>query len=659
MKEKVGLYRPLIYLLMILCAGLVIATFFVDIRLFYVELAVVLVAFIFIIVRIVGIQKDLHLYLQQLGNTLTTAQKSSLVEFPIPVMVSMQGNEIAWYNNIFRDKVAKGKDMIGIAVTDIIKDPENPKLRTDDGAYLNYDGRSYRVFRCEAEEDGHVISMYYFVDQTTLISIAKEYELTRPSVMLIVIDNYEELLQNAKDSEKVQVISEIERAIENFIGDTAGLLRKLEKDKFVAVVEERYMRRIIDSKFDILDKVRSIVAGDRMPATLSIGIGRDGDSLSEAENMAKQALDMALGRGGDQAALKTQKGFEFYGGVSKGIEKRTKVKTRIVASALSELIENSDSVVLMGHQFSDLDCVGAAIGLCRVIRNMGKTAVVAIHREKSLATPLVDRMIEKGSGDMFAEPEKIMETVTKKTLLIIVDTHIQHFLESQELYQACKSVVVIDHHRKMVGHIDNAVIFYHEPYSSSASEMVSELVQYLGDQNAIGKLEAEALLAGIMLDTKNFVMKTGVRTFEAAAYLRRLGADTVEVRKLFSDSMEAYQKKARVVAGAEVYCGCAIACISGPYDEDMRIVAPQAADELLGINDVVASFVAYETDKGISFSARSMGAMNVQLVMERLGGGGHLTMAGAQINTTSMEDARQMLLEAIDAYFAAQQQSSN
>ncbi|MBC8570069.1 DHH family phosphoesterase [Zongyangia hominis] len=653
MKEKMGLYRPLLYVLMGLCAAMVIATFFVNIRLFYVELAVVVVAFIFIAVRVIGIQKDIHLYLQQLGHTLTTAQKSSLVEFPVPVMVSMQGNEIAWYNNVFRDKVAKGKDMIGLAVTDVVKDPDNPKLSTDDGVYLNVDGRSYRVFRSQSEEDGHKLNMYYFVDQTTLINIAKEYELTRPSVLLIVIDNYEELLQNAKDSEKVQVISEIERAIENFVGDTAGLLRKLEKDKFVAVVEERYMRRIIDSKFDILDKVRSIVAGDRMPATLSIGIGRDGASLSEAENMAKQALDMALGRGGDQAAVKTQKGFEFYGGVSKGIEKRTKVKTRIVASALSELIENSDNVIIMGHQFSDLDCVGASIGLCRVVRNMGKHAVVAIQRSKSLAAPLVERMIEKGSGDMFAEPMTLLPNVTRKTLLIVVDTHIQHFLESRELYAACKSVVVIDHHRKMVDHIDNAVIFYHEPYSSSASEMVAELIQYLGDQNGIGRLEAEALLSGIMLDTKNFVMKTGVRTFEAAAYLKRLGADTVEVRKLFSDSMEAYQKKSRVVAGAEIYRNCAIACIGGTYDEDMRIVAPQAADELLGINDVIASFVAYETDKGISFSARSMGGMNVQLVMERLGGGGHLTMAGAQINATSMEDARQMLLEAIDAYFTS------
>ncbi|MCI8501189.1 MAG: DHH family phosphoesterase, partial [Oscillospiraceae bacterium] len=354
--------------------------------------------------------------------------------------------------------------------------------------------------------------------------------------------------------------------------------------------------------------------------------------------------------GGDQAVVKTVNGYDFYGGISKGIEKHTRVKSRIIATALLELVETSENVIVMGHRASDLDCVGSAVALAQAIRRLGKPAIVAIDRKSSLASSLITKVSENGAENLFVHPDVAKDYVSRRTLLIIVDTHNPLFVESNELYKLCKNVVVIDHHRKMVNYIDNAVIFHHEPFASSTSEMVSELLQYFGDRCRPTREDAEALLSGIMLDTRNFAIRTGVRTFEAAAYLRRIGADTVAVRKLFSSTMDDYQRRSSLVQNAEIYRNCAIA-VSSQNFEDIRIVAPQAADELLGINEVAASFVIYNTGGGISLSARSMGELNVQVVMEYLGGGGHHTMAGAQLKDVTAEEAKEKLLAAIDHYY--------
>ncbi len=396
--------------------------------------------------------------------------------------------------------------------------------------------------------------------------------------------------------------------------------------------------------------MRAIEVSDNLPVTLSIGVGRDAASFELAESMARQALDMSLGRGGDQAAVRTKNGYDFFGGVAKGVEKRTKVKTRIVATALSELVESSSNVLIMGHQFADLDCLGAGLGFT-ARSQLGKNTRIVLHETKNLVGHLVQKLRAQGYEDAFVSPDSALSLIGKDTLLIIVDTHVPYFLESTEVYNRCKSVVVVDHHRKMVDHISNAVIFYHEPYASSTSEMVTELVQYLGENCRLGKLEAEALLAGVMLDTKSFVIKTGVRTFEAAAYLRRLGADTVEVRRLFASSMEEYQKRSKIVSSAEIYKGCAVAVSADEAEnDDIKLLAPQAADDLLNIDEVTASFVLYLYDGAVNISARSMGKMNVQLIMEAMGGGGHLTMAGAQIKTTDIDAVRQQLLGVVEQY---------
>ncbi len=385
--------------------------------------------------------------------------------------------------------------------------------------------------------------------------------------------------------------------------------------------------------------------------TLSIGIGRGEKTLAQSEASARQALDMALGRGGDQAAVKTGTLYEFYGGVSKGVEKRTKVKSRMVANALSELIANADKVLIMGHKFGDLDCVGASVGMATAVRSEGKKAFIVVDQEKNLSKALIDMVIsDEANRNLFIDPDEALFTITPHTLLIVCDTHTRNLVESQQVYERCKTVVVIDHHRKMVNHIDNAVIFYHEPYASSASEMVTELIQYMGEKCEITPVVAQALLAGIMLDTRSFAMRTGVRTFEAAAYLRRSGADTVVVRKMFSNSMDSYQRKSRIVANAQIYRNCAVAQ-SDFSSEDMRVIAPQAADELLSIDGVDASFVIYENGGVIYISARSMGIINVQLIMEKMGGGGHQTMAATQLKDVEMEKAKQILFESIDDYY--------
>lgn len=411
------------------------------------------------------------------------------------------------------------------------------------------------------------------------------------------------------------------------------------------------MKSIVEERFTILDTVRKINANDKMPATLSIGVGRDAQSLLQAEKFASQALDMALGRGGDQAAVKNKNGYEFYGGVSKGIEKRTKVKTRIVAAALSELLDSCSNVLIMGHRFADLDCLGAAVGLYYPIQQMGKPVKIILNSRANMVKQLHSRLLSQGFETAFIEPEVATDYVSDDTLLIIVDVHTPHFIEAPEVYKKCKNVVVIDHHRKMVDYIDNAVIFHHEPYASSASEMVAELVQYFGDKYKPNSTAAEALLAGMMLDTKNFIQRTGVRTFEAAAYLRKMGADTVEVKRLFATSMNAYQERCKVVSSATIYRHCAI-CQVQERIEEIKMVSAQAADELLSIEDVDASFVFYyESEQVVAYSARSMGKINVQIIMEKLGGGGHLTMAGAQTKGINLEEGKERLLRAIDEYY--------
>lgn len=647
--KKMWQMKACLIVLLLICGGLTAASFFSGNEWMWAFAGAFVVMLIVTIIRFRFIRRDSFRLLGEIAKRLDTSDREVLNRFPLPVLVVGEKREILWYSESFRAHVLGDYDLYGSSLDEISRTPVE-SFYLPNGVDLSYGGKHYTAFGFHSEAHKLPVDILYFVDNTMLKNIAQEYRLSRPCVMILVIDNYDELVQNAKESEKSQILGEIDGVIEQYFSETNGFVKRLSHDRYLAMVEKRHLDKIVETRFALLDRTRKIIANERVPATLSIGVGCEGKDMSENEAAARQSLDMALGRGGDQAVIKTVNGYDFYGGISKGIEKHTRVKSRIIATALLELVETSENVIVMGHHASDLDCVGSAVALAQAIRRLGKPAIIAIDRESSLASSLISKVSENGNDNLFIHPSVAKDYVTRRTLLIVVDTHNPLFVESNELYKMCKNVVVIDHHRKMVNHIDNAVVFHHEPFASSTSEMVTELIQYFGDRCRPTRDDAEALLSGIMLDTRNFAIRTGVRTFEAAAYLRRVGADTVAVRKLFSSTMDDYQRRSSLVQNAEIYRNCAIA-ISSQNFEDIRIVAPQAADELLGINEVDASFVIYNTGSDISLSARSMGDLNVQVVMEYLGGGGHHTMAGAQLKGVTAGEAKEKLLEAIDHYY--------
>ncbi len=584
-------------------------------------------------------------YATMMDRDIVAISRQAFYDYPEPIIIVDGDEKVIWYNASFEANIFDEDRAYGIPLSELVGN-NTSKVFALSGAIVKILDRYYRV--TARRSDVFDLSVISFVDETDHIMLEDEFKKSHKTVLLMTVDNYDEVLQNSKESGKAHVQVQIERMFERFIENTNGVIHKISNDRFYAIIEDRHLGPIIERRFDILDEARSISIGERSNVTLSIGVGRGAKTLAESESFAKQALDMCLGRGGDQAAVKTENGFEFFGGISKAVEKSTKVKSRIIARALKELAESSDSIFIMGHRLADFDAVGSAVGLCGAFRSMGKNAYVVVDKEKNLSKVLINYISLNCGNDYFKALDEALFEINDRTLLIVVDTHNPEIVDSKELYEAARQVVVIDHHRKMVNHIDNAVVFFHEPFASSTCEMATELIQYFGSDCKLSISEAEALLAGIMLDTKNFVMRSNARTFEAAAYLKKLGADTVVVKGFFSDSLETYREKSVLIQSARIFHGCAIATTSSTAPE-LRLAAPQAADELLGISGVKASFVIYRMDGMCYVSARSMGAFNVQLIMETIGGGGHQTMAGAQLEL-SLDEAEEKVKDAIEDF---------
>ncbi|MBR2405528.1 MAG: DHH family phosphoesterase [Clostridia bacterium] len=638
-------------MLVVVCAALVLAlvpVFFLDRTAFYVQAALTAAVIAAVVWHAVHLQRRMRRYVSGVADALDQDNRQSLENTPVPVVLVSELGEIVWYNKLFRSEVLNEEEAYGTAVSVLFEGLPLDRLGRQCLPCVVRGENTYTVYTAKLRRRDEAAYVLYFTDITELTQIATEYTNSRPVVLSLYIDNGEEITQDLRDSERAQLISRVETLLEDWIAASAGIFRKCGGDRFLALVEARALTGMLESRFDVLDRVRAIRTANGTSLTLSVGVGL-GDTLTEAEAQSRQSLDMALGRGGDQAVVKTTNGFEFYGGLSKSVEKRTKVRTRVMAAALQDMIQSSENVLLMGHRYSDLDCLGSCAALTEICRSLGKPAYTVYDPKTTLASVLVQRYADRKREELFIDAEEAQPLLTDRTLLIITDTHQAERVEIPELYCRAKTVVVIDHHRKMVGHINNAAMFYHEPYSSSASEMVAELVQYMPEAK-LTRTDAEALLAGIMLDTRSFVMKAGVRTFEAAAYLRRIGADTVEVKQLFSETMETYRQKAEIVASAERYnTVAAIACAEEAQGTQLRIAAAQAADELLCVKGVEASFVLFPDGNGFSVSARSYGAVNVQLVMEAVGGGGHQTMAGAYLKTDSKKEAIKLLHQAIDS----------
>lgn len=567
--------------------------------------------------------------------------------FPLPVVIFDNTDKILWYNQLFSSAFLENGNFIDDDIKNITVDGIDV-IREKESIECEFNGKKYTAYTSTIEYKDETAYILYFVDDTDLKNIKVKYENTRPVFILMNLDSVEDVIGDLRESQQSDILGEVEQMIESWYEQFDCISRKINSSRFILVTDSESLNKMKEEKFSILSKVRSYTYNDKVVGiTMSVGVGT-GESLSECEAVARKSLDMAMGRGGDQVAIKNQNNeYEYFGGVAKGVEKRTKVRTRMVASAIGDKIKNSTNVLIMGHKNADLDALGASVGMAMICKALNKDAKIVMSSETTLAMSLAKHLIANGYDDLIIEPENTDEYLNPGTLLVIVDTHRKVVLESIELFDLAQNVIVIDHHRKASDYITKADIFYHEPNASSASEMVTELIQYVTFDVKISKVCAEALLSGIALDTKNFIMRTGVRTFEAAAFLRSLGADTITVKQLFANSMDTQKAKSETVKAAAMYNSCAISVID--FDvADIRIVAGQAADELLSIDGVRASFVLFRTQDTINISARSYGEVNVQVIMEELSGGGHQTMAAAQLQNETFDNAIGMLKAAID-----------
>lgn len=608
--------------------------------------------------------KELEEYIESMTSSLQTASTGTLTNFPLPVMIFRPDTaEILWANSHFIAASGSKRHLKEDRITALSSNFSPAWLldgQTEAPAPVEMNGRRYRVygtlFRPE-RQPGRIMATTYWVDITDLAERYDEFLGSRAVCAIILLDNYDEFFKNMDEKEKSALLSSIYDKIDKWAKEGSGILCKLDRDKYLYIFEERYIAKFAADKFSLLDSVRESTTFGGLHATLSIGIGREGDSFEENYRFASMAIEMALSRGGDQAVIKSKSNYEFYGGHSTEMEKRTKVKSRVMANAFGELISDASTVFVMGHRFADLDTVGAAAGVFCIARKRGKKAYIVIDTEKTAAGNLIERLKELPDyEDAFISAQDALLMADSKSLLVVVDTSRPEQVESESLLLSLNHLAVIDHHRRAATFIENATLNFHEPYASSASELVVEMMQYLVDQSDILRVEAEALLAGIVLDTKSFAIRTGSRTFDAAAYLRRAGADTIEVKRLFQQDFDTTLERFALIQNARIYRnGIAIASSLKP---EKRIIIAQTADELLNIEGVEASFVVSPDGENVNISARSIGTINVQLILEKLGGGGNQSTAGGQIKKSTVPEVLTRLKTAIDDYLASSGQAS-
>ena len=507
-----------------------------------------------------------------------------------------------------------------------------------------------REMRSSLEAEASSVTAIYLIDETQTIKYKQQINDQKLVAGLIYLDNYDEALESVEEVRRSLLTALIDRKITKYISGLEGIVKKLEKDKYFFVIKQQYMTKMQEEHFTILEDVKTVNIGNEMAVTLSIGIGMNGETYGQNYEYARASIDMALGRGGDQAVVKDADKILYYGGKAQQMEKATRVKARVKAHALRELMENKDRLLIMGHRLADIDSFGAAVGIYRIAVSMNKKAHIVLNEVTSSVRPMMDRFIDSGEypEDMFLKGPEAAGLTDAGTMLVVVDVNRPSITDEPSLLQLVKTIVVLDHHRTSSEIIDNAVLSYVEPYASSTCEMVAEVVQYIADGIKVRPPEADAMYAGIVIDTQNFNNQTGVRTFEAAAFLRRSGADITRVRKLFREDMRDYQAKAEAVRAAEVYMDAfAISTCPSEGIESPTIVGAQAANELLEIRGIKASIVLTDYNGTIYFSARSIDEVNVQVMMEKLGGGGHRTIAGAQMKDVTVEEAKARLKEVI------------
>ncbi len=608
--------------------------------------------------------------IQDLSLSIDTVAKTSLINSPFPLLVLQKDGNIIWKNKKFSTVFANIDIMT--YVEDLIQEnEENLKVNKEKNEksvneiIKNVDiiEKTYKIVikyvtYKDKSKNNKKSYMYIlnFIDETENQKLTQEYKDSKSCICLLMIDNYEETVKRFDSDEKPQMIAEIDKCIIDWADETNGVLIKSDRDKYVYLFEQRYLEKIKEDKFSILDKIKEVQTDESFKFTLSIAVSNEGATDKDKYKSAQSAMDIVLGRGGDQAVIRENDIYKFYGGRTEEVEKRTKVKARIMAHALENLIRESKKVMIMGHKKPDIDALGSAIGIYRLAKSLGKNAYIVNEEVTDSIIAFKEELeLDEEYEDLFINKEVALENVDTETLLVIVDTHKKNFVEVPELLDGADEIVVIDHHRKSTDFIENATLTFQEVYASSAAELVTELLQHAETEVELKTVEAEGLYAGIMMDTKNFIFKTGVRTFEAAAYLRKCGVDIIKVKKWFQSNFESFNKIADIVKNADIV-NSTIAIATYEFDEqNSNLICAKAADELLTISTITASFVLGISDDKIFISGRSIGDINVQMILEKLGGGGHITLAGAQIKGTTLEEAKEMLMAKINEYFEEQE----
>ena len=603
-------------------------------------------------------QKKILQYIDSITGSVDTASKSTLINSPLPIMVFRPDTgEVIWSNEDFLQLAGVREHLFEMKVDDAV--PHFPtswllegKSRCPDRVEMN--GRRFQVYgslqRAKGRSAQGLVATTYWVDVTESDSLRERYSATRPVMALIQVDNYDDLMKACPDTQRSAILAQIDEKLGQWT-EGVGVLVKTQRDHYLFLFEEEHFEHFAAEKFAVLDSIRAVKVAEGLNPTLSIGVGKDADSIAELYKGANLSLEMALSRGGDQAVVRTRQDFSFYGGRTKTAEKRTKVKSRVMANALGELMEDAKQIYIMGHSYADMDALGAAAGLMCIARKRRRKAQIIIDQDNNAAQLVLAqlRKLPEYAG-AFVDKQEAFLRLQPGTLLIVVDTNRPDFVEAPQVLESCNRVAVIDHHRRAASYIENAALNFHEPYASSASELVTELLQYLCEPSEVLREEAEALLAGIVLDTKHFTLRTGGRTFEAAAFLRRAGADTTDVQRYFQNELSDVVTRYDILRRAEILpSGIAVAAI--PEDGVDRVSAAQAADELLTLRGVKASFVLCRKGEGVIMSGRSLGEVNVQVILEALGGGGNSTTAGGQIAEGDVAAVRAKLLDVIEAYF--------
>lgn len=604
---------------------------------------------------------ELSRQIQNLTMTMDGTAKKSLINSPFPLIIIETTGNIIWKSSKFVYEFANidiNNYLIDILeeIKEDIEAQQDKKQKTITKK-VQIGNKIYSVLgeyiRSKQNDKSDYITILYFLDITQIMKEKKKYEDSRTCVGILTVDNYEEIIQRIEVENRPQVIAEIEKVIYDWAASTGGIVVKNDRNTFVYVFEYKYLKEIKDNKFDILDQIKEINVEAGIQLTLSIAISIDGDTNYDKYKTALESMDIVLGRGGDQAVVKENGKYTFFGGRTEEVEKRTKVKARTVAHALENLIKESDNILIMGHSNGDIDSMGSSLGIYRLAKTLEKETNIVNNTYGMTLSKFIEEL-EKDDEykDAIIGKSEAVNKATNKTLLIVTDTHKQNYVEVPELLDKVGQIVVIDHHRRSTDYIENATLTFQEVYASSAAELVTEILQYTDVKIKLKPIEVEGLYGGIMVDTKNFTFKTGVRTFEAAAYLRKCGVDIIKVKKWFQSDLNSYNEIANIVKNAEMYDNSIAIAIYDKEDKDANLICAKAADELLTISDITASFVLGNVGDKVCISGRSIGDVNVQLILEKLGGGGHITLAGAQVEGMTLEEVKQELINRINEYFS-------